>query len=144
MGRTAVSMRGELGLRGSDQDHVSGVDCQVGSCLRVGEPSQLHDRSPSRVENDPFHVFDVALDEASVSGYEDYLRRGHGGRRLALARAHQSGCARRDRWCCQPREAALARRVSSSRLSARAAAEEPGLARVSRCYREEREQRCRP
>jgi len=86
-----VLARGALGLGGSDQDHVSGVDPQVASCLRVGEPRKLHDRTPSRVENDPFDVLDVAVDAVPVSGHDDYLRRGGRGLRLALARGHRSG-----------------------------------------------------
>ena len=68
-----------------------GVDGQVAPCLRVGEPRQLHDRTPGRVENDPFYVLDVALDAVPVSSNDDDLRRGGRGLRLALARGHWSG-----------------------------------------------------
>ena len=82
---------GALGPRGSDQDDVSGVDAQVISRSGLREPSKLHDRTPSRVQHDPFDVLDVAVDEIPVSGRDDYLRRGGLGQRLALARAHQLG-----------------------------------------------------
>jgi hypothetical protein len=68
-----------------DQDHVFRVDGQVVSCLRVGEPCKLHDRTTSGIENDPFDVFNVAEDAVPVSGHDDYLRRGGRGRQLALA-----------------------------------------------------------
>ena len=82
---------------GTKRDDVVGVDGEVPSCFSVDKPGQLHDRTPSRVENGPFDVFGIAVDQVTVSGHDDYLRRGACGPLLALGRAHRVKLSRQGR-----------------------------------------------
>jgi hypothetical protein len=66
-----AQVSGCLGPGSSEHDHVLGIDGQVISCSRLDEPGKLHDRTASRVQDDPFDVLDVALDAVAVRGYDD-------------------------------------------------------------------------
>ena len=129
--------QGPLAPGSSDQDHVFRVYGQVVACFRLGEPRELHDRTASRIDNDPFDVLDVAVDAVPVSGHHDYLRRGGRGLRLTLARAHQldrrvkSGCALGT--VGRARSGAYGQN-RSRRLSSRACGRQTALLRRSRCY----------
>jgi len=48
-----------------------GVHGQIGARVGFAEPRQLHDRTASRVQDHPFDLPDLALDEVSLASYED-------------------------------------------------------------------------
>ena len=64
-----------------------GVEGHLTAGVDIAEPRQLHDRTPSRVQDLAFDVLDIALDAAALARDEDYLSLGRGGWGLRLALA---------------------------------------------------------
>lgn len=67
---------GRLGPDSSERDDIVGINDEVLASFGLNEPSKLHYRPASCIEDDLFYVLGISLDAVALSGDDRYLRDG--------------------------------------------------------------------